>query len=480
VRVVATIIFAIGIAGLFFLDRRLFTRLPGNTLSPRPRLSIGLWLPMLWLWFAMTRPLSVWLGLAPVNTPEQLLEGNPIERQLIIILIALGLLVLALRASQAGSVLRANAPIVLLFFYCGISVAWSDYPEVATKRLIRACGDMVMVLIVLTEPNPSLAIRWLLTRLAFLIMPLSILFIRYYPELGRAYHRWEGIALYTGVTTNKNLMGMVCLALGIALVAYFLQLLRHRDRNQHRGPLLAYGATLVMLLWVLWQTSSTTSAALFVLVSGLIVVTNLMPWLRRPAALSLTVGVVVMAAVYGLILNPGAGLITSLGKDATLTGRTELWMHLLEMPIDSLVGTGFESFWLGDRLERLWALYWWRPNQAHNGYLEFLLNLGWIGIVLFAVVLVTGFRNVLVGIRWDRDEGGLRLGFFVAALLYNLTEAAFKFSHPLWILLLWAIMARPVQPGRQVRRAANRATKSGMALQPGVGKARLRATVKEH
>ena len=58
-----------------------------------------------------------------------------------------------------------------------------------------------------------------------------------------------------------------------------------------------------------------------------------------------------------------------------------------------MVGTGFESFWLGKRLERMWSIYWWHPREAHDGYIEIFLNLGWLGIVMFGIVLVTGYRT---------------------------------------------------------------------------------------
>ena len=44
-----------------------------------------------------------------------------------------------------------------------------------------------------------------------------------------------------------------------------------------------------------------------------------------------------------------------------------------------LLGAGFENFWVGERQVTLGGL---GGNQAHNGYLEIYLNLGWVGILL--------------------------------------------------------------------------------------------------
>src|SRR5258708_23523991 len=103
------------------------------------------------------------------------------------------------------------------------------------------------------------------------------------------------------------------------------------------------------------------------------------------------------------------------------------------MDVNPWLGTGFESFWLGQRAEYLWNKYSFHPNQAHNGYIETYINLGWIGVGLLISLVVSGYRNIL---RMDREEetvGSLRLAFFLVALVYNITEAAFKVMHPVWI-----------------------------------------------
>src|SRR5438128_11540843 len=102
-------------------------------------------------------------------------------------ILADGMIVLLARGRRSATFLRANGPILLFFLYCSASVLWSDYPEVAFKRWIRALGDIVMVLVVLTDTDPSAAVKRLLARSGFLLIPLSVLLIEYYPELGRGY-----------------------------------------------------------------------------------------------------------------------------------------------------------------------------------------------------------------------------------------------------------------------------------------------------
>ena len=89
-----------------------------------------------------------------------------------------------------------------------------------------------------------------------------------------------------------------------------------------------------------------------------------------------------------------------------------------------LLGTGFESFWLGARAEHLWNMYYFHPNQAHNGYIETYINLGGVGLALLLLVVVSGYRNIL---KINHPAAGsLCFAYFVVALVYNVTEAAFK------------------------------------------------------
>jgi len=70
-----------------------------------------------------------------------------------------------------------------------------------------------MALVILTERRPYEALGFVMRRLAFVLMPLSVLFIRFYPELGRQYH--QGIPMLTGVAFSKNSLGQLCMLLGI-------------------------------------------------------------------------------------------------------------------------------------------------------------------------------------------------------------------------------------------------------------------------
>ena len=87
-------------------------------------------------------------------------------------------------------------------------------------------------------------------------------------------------------------------------------------------------------------------------------------------------------------------LLRLLNRDETLTGRTEIWEKVLEIGTNPLIGTGYHSFWLGDRAAKFWEEYYWHPNQAHNGYLEIYINLGYLGVFFLLCLVFNAYKNI--------------------------------------------------------------------------------------
>jgi O-antigen ligase len=74
----------------------------------------------------------------------------------------------------------------------------------------------------------------------------------------------------------------------------------------------------------------------------------------------------------------------------------------------------------------MWEKFPFRPNQAHNGYLETYVNLGLIGVFLLVGLLGATYRKARRSLLEDFEWGRFRLGYLCAAIVYNWTEAGFK------------------------------------------------------
>lgn len=429
---VATCIYSLGVLGLFWLNR-----------DGERRTSPGLWLAVVWFLFCCSRSLSQWLGMA--GTVDNPMEGNPLDRNVYLALILAGIVIL-LRRNRVATLMQANLPIVLAFLYCAFSIFWSDYPDIAAKRWVKSVGDIVFIWIVLTDREPSEAIKELFNRAGFLLIPFSLLLIKYFPALGRQYGRWTGAAMYNGAALTKNDMGTLCMLFGLTAAWQLINYRRDHGGKVRILPIAAQATILLMVLWLFSIVDSMTSLGCFVIGMGILIATSFRPIAQGRLLLHSVVAAAVFIPFSVLFLHVGMAMAHQMtGRNLeTLTTRTDVWAAALKLEGNPLLGTGFQSFWLGHRLQSMWDMFWWQPNEAHNGYLEVFLNLGWIGVVILCIILVTGYRTVIARLRRHAPEGSLMLAFFLAALVYNFTEAAFfQMMAPVWFVLLLAIMATP-------------------------------------
>ncbi|MGB8322375.1 MAG: O-antigen ligase family protein, partial [Candidatus Acidiferrum sp.] len=140
--------------------------------------------------------------------------------------------------------------------------------------------------------------------------------------------------------------------------------------------------------------------------------------------------------------------VQGMGRDTTLTGRTRIWHSVLSVAESPLVGTGFESFWIGPRYDQVKESAGIEVNQAHNGYLETYLNLGWIGVGFMGIVLFAGYARIVKAVRNLAPFASLRVAFFMIIITENFTEASFGMAGPVWIAFLLSAMA-PVDAAAQ-------------------------------
>jgi O-antigen ligase len=332
---------------------------------------------------------------------------------------------------------------VLYYSFALVSLSWSDFPGWGFKRWVRALGEVIMILIIVTDAQPAAALRRLFSRLGFVLLPTSILLVKYYPKLGRGFSEWGDLIVNTGVTTNKNALGSVVLFVALGALWQVLDLWRDKDQPNRTRRLLAQSTLLAFAIDLLFTAHSATCGACFVLGAGLMLAMS-RPFLRaRPAAVHALVLGILLAGGLAVMLNGEAGAVRAMGRDPDLTGRTELWAAVIPLVPNSLGGAGFETFWLGPRFIRANAAIggFSMANEAHNGYIEVYLNLGWLGVGLIALILVQGYRRTVRAFRHDRALGSLLVAYVVMLPVYNTTEAGFRILTLSWFFLLLSVVA---------------------------------------
>jgi O-antigen ligase len=312
---------------------------------------------------------------------------------------------------------------------------------VSFKRWIKDLGNVVMVLVILTEIDPVEAARTVLLRCTYLILPFSLVYIKYYPAQGRYYDQWTGTAYYCGVTGNKNALGMSLFVGALVLLWKITDLWSERKgRNPDKTGLLIHLLMAGLVLYLLKLAHSSTALVCSVLGASVMLAMKL-PVLRSKVS---RFGLYSAAAALLLFLvnttfDLGAAFVELVGRDLTFTGRTDIWKLVLSEEINPLIGVGFYSFWMGDRVDHLSEAFFYKLNQAHNGYLETYLNTGYIGVALLLVALGMGINRVKKSVVAGSAYGALRLAFIATILFYNMTEATFDRLNLVWFVLLLAL-----------------------------------------
>ena len=402
-------------------------------IAKREGLSSAIWIPTIWIAITASRPVSMWLGFGGGTST---MEGSPIDALIFFILIGAAFAVLSRRALNWTEVISENWPIFLFYAFLLVSVLWANSPFVSFKRWFKEFGNIAVLLVILTDPRPQQALRAVFVRCAYLLLPLSLVFIRYFPSLGRFYSSHGG-GEFTGVTTQKNSLGMLVVVCGLVLLWDWIEVRKEpRARKTVRRDRCIIIAMLFLSAYLMHMSHSATSLVCLVFGTAIVGSRSLLFFRRRPyllgvAALSVIVGYWVFDQVAGGLTRDA---VATLGRDMTFTGRTDVWRELLALHTDPLLGVGYMSLW--DDPNILSRLPEWMGSSAHNGYLEDYLAGGWVRICFLTIMLVAAWFRINGSLTRDADYGAFRLAILYVFLMVNFSESSIACMTPIGFLFL--------------------------------------------
>ena len=405
-----------------------------------------LWIPIIWIILSIIKPIPFFFNVQD-NTIDATAytEGNPLYKNIYSVLILIGIYIIYKRKVSLFHIISSNKLIFIWFLYCAFSIAWSDYPAISFRRWIKGAGVLIMIVVIMTEKNPIEAVKTVIKKVSFFLIPLSIVLIKYFREYGVSYSPWGGAPTYGGVANDKNGLGRLCLVCGLFYVWDTVEKRRNNklkiNNNNKTNKIYLNVAYIIMITWLIIKSRSMTSVVSLML--GLLIFMILgMDFVKKDVInntrklLFLSLFIVVILFPILLFVDFDSIVNTFLHRDATLTGRTELWKDILSMQKSPWLGVGYDGFWLGDRLDLLWNKYWWKPNEAHNGYLDTYVELGFVGLALLFFVLISMYKSARDKMIVNMNYGRFCLTVFMISLIYNVTEAAFSSLSFIWFMLI--------------------------------------------
>ena len=272
-----------------------------------------------------------------------------------------------------------------------LSTLWSTSPETTFRESMVYLYVILGVIGIARTLDADHYMR-LLSWCCFGTAIASILLLLVSPHSAELYSGYGSIDSGTdfiGIFPHKNFLGQV-MAIG-ALATL------HGIRVDRRG-LLRKLCMLFVFLGMAFASKSTAALLVTLLFCGISGTDSL--WRKGGMARMTSI---LLGGALALVLIVAAvapdTLLIMIGKDPTLTGRTEIWSYVTkDIWAKPLLGWGYFGFWNLTNpaaVEISDSVHWVVP-QAHNGLLELLLSLGLIGTGLFVLIFL---RTIVLAVR---------------------------------------------------------------------------------
>ena len=322
-------------------------------------------------------------------------------------------------------VLCTRSPALMgLIFLAFISALWSIDPFTSFRRGIAILFTTFFGFYLASSLNWKdllrlLGVVWLILALGNLIAGGLV------PGFGVMQEIHVGA--WRGLWFEKNAMGG-----NFARVAFLFGFLLMVDTE--RRKMWAFGL-LSSIMLVLLSTSKTSLLGLMLGIGILM----LYLWMKRGRLITVAtiwIGVTIASALGALLLISPETLAKMIGRDLTLTGRTDIW-EVLYVLIDErpMLGYGYGAFWgeFSAAAQRVRMATEWAVPTAHNGLIEIILSVGWIGGGLFILdYLINFFRALFTSAT--RVTSLYALGFLVLIAMFSISESVFlQQNNLLWV-----------------------------------------------
>jgi exopolysaccharide production protein ExoQ len=378
----------------------------------------------------------LWLEGGTFTEPDAS-SGDPRVQVVWMIIYLVTFFLLATRWQYAVQVAARHMLLWVLVGIALISVLWSDVPEITLRQGVALIGTTAFGLYFAARYKMSEQLRLLGWALAIAAV-LSLVFALALPSYG-VQSDIDGQG-WRGIYSHKNTLGSI---MALSTMVFLLLALTSRKRRWVAGAGLILSFGLVIL------SNSVSGLVVCVLLSALLPVYRALRWritLAVPFLISawLLGGGVVMWGLYNAETILGA-----LGRDITLTGRTNLWPLVITMISQRpWLGYGYSGFWEADKGAYFsFALNGFQPTSAHNGFLDLWLQLGLLGVLVFVLSFLLAFLRAAAWARLSKATEGLwPLMYLTFMLLHSMSESSILIRNDIyWTLYAAVVLSLPAR-----------------------------------
>ncbi|MEG4214214.1 O-antigen ligase family protein [Microcoleus sp. Pol14C6] len=235
-----------------------------------------------------------------------------------------------------------------------------------------------------------------------------------------------GAGDFVGLTQSKNSLGGV-----LALCTAFWYLHYSQGAKTQKERWIALG----MMFFSFYLVRANKSGAALVITLILIIAVSSLNFLKKLSfqwAFTAIICFLVVSIIMTVFVvdNLEDIIVGGLGKDLTLTGRTEFWPQLMAAVNQRpWFGYGYDGFFQQDKLGAGTPAYFiytpsgFQPENPHNGGIGILLAFGWPGLILMMTSLLLNLAYAVRYLSRSTLEGaGIPICFLVSIIMSNITE----------------------------------------------------------
>ncbi len=340
--------------------------------------------------------------------------------------ITFGLLVL--RWKKSLYLANKEWTIWILIAIAFASILWTFNSKLTGNRSIQLAGTTLFGFYIASRYSIRDQLKLLSWSFA-IVITLSILMallVPYYGTMSYGLHAGS----WRGIYTHKNWLGRMMTIGSIVFLVLAV------DQKQFKW-LYWIGLSCTFSLLMLSKSSGAIINCLTVF--SIIPIYSMFRW-RYLVMIPAVIATVAIGSSVSLWFSANANSIFGLiGKDATLTGRTDMWPYIIDMIAkEPWLGYGYSAFWndWNSPGATIWYAAKWAAPNAHNGLLDLWLDLGLVGVLVFG----TGLVIVIVrGLRWFRTDRSWSSFWPILCPIYitlsNVSESFFfNFNDLFWVL----------------------------------------------
>lgn len=346
---------------------------------------------------------------------------------------------IAVRWRQFIGVVTRDKLLLLLVAVALISVLWSVAPEVTLRRGIALVGTTAIGAYLATRYTIGGQLRLLAWALGIAALA-SLAFGLLLPSYGISSDPllqgdWQGIY------NHKNALGS-----DMSLGAIVFLILATSSRNNRW---IAWGG-FVLALSLMVLSNSKTALVVFLAFLILWPVYRSLRWRYTLMVPFLIFAALLVGSIAAGLWSNADFLLGSIGRDTTLTGRTQLWSLVLDKVGERpWLGYGYSAFWRGLEGDSsyIWLMTGSEVPAADNGFLDLWLDLGLLGLMVFVIGFSAAFLRAMA---WARvrgtAEGIWPCAFLTFMLLYSISESVIlRQNSTLWILYVSTVLSTSVR-----------------------------------